>query len=407
MPDEISRSQAAWNHFADRLKAVGEKIVGPLGARSGRERADGFRYLASLVAGGYELEMEADRGHPVLARMFTPIRSFVGDGPDTLYHEAKLDESRSYEFTIQRGDDIFFSIVVYASDEDGVRFMSSFLIDKDIEFEDQDGVQVATIRIGPTRPDGAKNWLELNGAAPFVMTRQYFPERVVEVDHGKYRAARMDIRCLDDVPPPSRYREADLEAGLDRIVAFVESTVDAGLGVSAITTMSTIAYEESGASTPTRIGEDGKLVVDEERDDPYTPDEMFEMIDPKVVANNLPGPGIGYAGVSYKLADDEAIVVSGKDVPCRYWSCQVFDHYLRAGDYRHHPVALNNRQCVFDDDGSFRIYASKDDPGVRNWICTEGRRRGQVVFRTLLAEADLDPEMKVIKLIDIPEEDRV
>ena len=117
------------------------------------------------------------------------------------------------------------------------------------------------------------------------------------------------------------------------------------------------------------------------------------MIDPKVVANNLPGPGIGYAGVSYKLADDEVIVVSGKDVPCRYWSCQVFDHYLRAGDYRHHPVALNNRQTVYDDDGSFRIYCCKDNPGVKNWISTEGRRRGTVVLRTLLAEEDLDPEV--------------
>ena len=84
-----------------------------------------------------------------------------------------------------------------------------------------------------------------------------------------------------------------------------------------------------------------------------------------------------------------------------------FDHYLRAGDYRHHPVALNNRQTVFDDDGSFRIYCSKENPGVKNWICTEGHRRGQVVLRTLLAETDLDPEMRVIKLSEIPDEDRV
>ncbi|UCH29363.1 MAG: DUF1214 domain-containing protein, partial [Myxococcales bacterium] len=92
---------------------------------------------------------------------------------------------------------------------------------------------------------------------------------------------------------------------------------------------------------------------------------------------------------------------------CRYWSCQVFDHYLCAGDYRHYPVALNNRHTVYDDDGSFRIYACKDNPGVKNWISTEGRRRGQVVLRTLLAETDLDPEMKVIKLAEIPEKDRV
>lgn len=405
MTEEITQSQAAWNRFADRLKEIGEKIVGPLGARSARERADGYRYLASLIAAGYELEMEADRGHPVLARVFTPTRSFVGDGPDTLYHDAKLDESRSYELTIRRGDDIFFSVVVYASDEDGMRYMASFLIDKDIEWEDDQGTQVATIHLSKERPDGAKNWLELQASAPFIMTRQYFPERVIEVDKGKYTPALMDIRCTEEVPPPGQRREADVSAGLDRIIAFLEDTVDAGLGVSAITRLSTIAYDEH--DTPTRIGEDGMLVVDEERHDQYTADEAYDMVDPKVVANNLPGPGIGYAGVSYKLADDEAIVVSGKDVPCRYWSCQVFDHYLSAGDYRHYPVALNNRQTVYDDDGSFRIYACKDDPGVKNWISTEGRRRGQVVLRTLLAEEDLDPEMKVIKIADIPEQDRL
>ena len=407
MPDDITTSQAAWNRFADRLREIGDKIVGPLGARSARERADGFRYLASLVAGGYELEMEADRAHPVLTRMFTPIRSFVGDGPDTLYHEAKLDAALSYELRIERGEDIFFSAVVYASDDDDMRFMASFLIDKDIVFEDHDGVQVATIHISKDRPEGVDNWLELRGAQPFIMTRQYFPERVIEVDKGKYRKAVMDIRCLEEQPPPGPYEEADLGAGLDRILAFVDTTVDAGLGVSAITGTSTIAYEESDGATPTRIGEDGKLVADEERQRDYSPDELFEMIDPKVVANNLPGPGIGYAGVSYELADDEAIVVSGKHVPCRYWSCQVFDHYLCAGDYRHHPVSLNDRQTILDEDGSFRIYASKENPGVKNWICTEGRRRGQVVLRTLLAETDLDPEMSVIKIADIPANDRV
>jgi hypothetical protein len=402
----VTPSQAAWNRFADQLKEVGKKIVGPIGARTPRERAEGFRYLASLIAGGHELEMEADRAHPVLARVFTPIRSFVGDGPDTLYHDAKLDESLSYEFTIRRGDDIFFSIVVYASDDEGMRSMVSFLIDKDIAFEENSGDQVATIHIGAERPEGAKNWLKLEGDQPFIMTRQYFPECVIEVDEGKYRPAIMKIECVDDVPPPAQYALADLSAGLDRIVAFMHDTVDAGLGVSAIVGMSMIEYEGDAHSTPTRIGADGQLAV-EEGEHEYTPDEVFEMIDPKVVANNLPGPGIGYSGVSFKLADDEAILIEGKDVPCRYWSCQVFDNYLRAGDYRHYPVAINNRQTVYDDDGSFRLYACRDNPGVKNWVSTEGRRRGQVVLRTLLAETDLLPEMSVIKVADIPESDRV
>jgi hypothetical protein len=406
MPNELSPSQLAWNRFADELKEVGEKIVGPLGARSARERADGFRYLTSLVAGGYELEMAIDRQHPVMTRMFTPIRSFVADGPDTLYHEAKLDSEHNYVFTLERGDDIFFSIVVYASDDEDMRSMGDYLIDHDITFDD-DAKKCATIHIGPERPENAKNWLKLEGLEPFILTRQYFPESVIEVDAGKYEQAQMQIRCTDDVGAPPQYSEDDLAAGLERLIAFIHGTVDAGLGVSALTSTSIIAYDDDDHSTPTRIGEDGQQVIDEERHDTHSADELLDMIDPKIIANNLPGPGIGYSGVSYKLADDEVIVVSAKNVPCRYWSCQVFDHYLTAGDYRHHPVAINDRQVVYEDDGSFRIYASKENPGVKNWICTEGHRRGQVVVRTLLADSDLDPEMKVIKRSEIPEIDRL
>jgi len=239
------------------------------------------------------------------------------------------------------------------------------------------------------------------------MTRQYVPECVIEVDKGKYRAAIMNIECVDDVPPPTQYAVEDLSAGLGRLIAFMHDTVDAGLGVSAIVGMSNIEYDNDAHSTPTRIGADGQLAVEEEEHEEYTSDEVFDMIDPKLVANNLPGPGIGYSGVSFKIADDEAILIEGTDVPCRYWSCQIFDNYLQAGDYRHYPVAINNRQVVYDEGGSFRIYASRENPGVKNWVSTEGRRRGQVVLRTLLAETDLFPEMSVIKLADIPAHDLV
>lgn len=402
MSDEITESQAVFNQFTDQLKAIGDKIVGPTGAKGPRERAEGFRYLVALMAAAQELEMEVDRKHPRLTRMFTPMRSFIADGTDTLYHEAKLEESQSYELTVTRGDDLFLSIVVYASDEEGMREMVSSLIDQDIAFDAQEGNQIATIHISSKRPKGAKNWLELKGRQPLVLTRQYFPESVIKVDDGQYRQATMSIRCLDDVLAPDTYGPDDLASGLNRIVAFMHDTVDAALGISAFVALNMIEYDQDVVS-PTRIGADGNLILDEELHDEYTPDELVDMVDPKVVANNLPGPGISYVGASFKLADDEAILIEGKDVQCRYWSCQLFNHFLQSGDYRYHKVSLNNRQVSFDDDGSFRIYASHENPGVENWLDTEGHRRGQIVLRTLLAETDMDPSLSVIKIAEIPE----
>lgn len=394
-------SQSIWEGFLDGLREVGDKVVGITGAKGQRERAEGFRYLMGLLAAGQELEMEVDRTHPRLTRMFTPMRSFIADGVDTLYHEAKLDAAHSYVCTVERGDDLFFSIVVYASDEDGMREMVSFLIDEDLRFEGT----TATVHISKERPAGAHNWLELEGHAPFVLTRQYFPESVMAVDDGRYREAKMTIHNRNAASPPTVYGPDDLSVGLDRVLAFLHDTVDAALGISAYVALNMIEYEGEG-SKPTRIDAHGKLIIDEERHDEHSADEIVDMIDPKVVANNLPGPGIGYVGASYKLADDEAICVTGNNIPCRYWSCQLLNHFLQSGDYRHHVVSLNDRQIDYDEDGSFRIYASRSDPGVRNWLDTQGRRRGQVVLRTLLAEQDMDPELSVIKISEIPERDR-
>jgi len=61
--DELSRSQAAWNAFADHLKQVGEKITGPTGARNARERAEGYRYLLRLISAGHSAAQVQGRRH--------------------------------------------------------------------------------------------------------------------------------------------------------------------------------------------------------------------------------------------------------------------------------------------------------------------------------------------------------
>jgi hypothetical protein len=400
-----SPSQAAWENFTEELKKLGDKLMGPTGARGARERAEGFRYLIRLIGAAQELEFETDRQRPSLHRMFTPTRKFIAEGTDTLYHEAKLDPERSYGMTVRRGDDLFFSVVVYAEDEDGDKLIVDDLNDEGIVFDEQDGARIAKIQLSAKRPDGAKNWLKLEGRRPFVLTRQYFPEFVTEVDAGKYRPAIMTIENLDEHTAPPEHDEEQFARGVDRMVAFMNETLDSALGISAFVGLNTIEYERTDTS-PTRIGSDGNLVLDDGSHEEYSPDELAEMVDPRVVANNLPGPGIGYVGAQFKLAEDEAILIEGKDVPCRYWSAQVLTKFLESGDYRHHRVAINNRQVEVDDDGAFRIYASETDPGVRNWMSTQGYRRGQIVLRTLLAEEDMNAELSVVKIAEIPERDR-
>ncbi len=395
-----STSQAAWNEFADELKRIGEKITGPTGARTARERAEGYRYLLRLISAAHELEFDVDRRHPHLARMMTPVRKFKGDGTDTLYHEAKLDERLDYVFEIQRGDDLFFSAVVYAFDENDAYVIVDKLIDDEITWEERDGRPFARIHVGRERPEGAANWLRLEAARPILFTRQYFPEFVHATDEGRYATAQMNLRCLSEVGTPEHYGEEDLAAGLRRVVDFIEDAADVSIGLSIFAGLNLIAYDTTRDGRKVDVTQitEGKMHLDDERHDDYTPQELAAMVDPKLVANNLPGPGIQYLGAWYRLAPDEAIKITGKDVPCRYWSCQILTRYLESGDFRHHRVGINNRQVKLADDGSFTIYASAENPGLDNWISTQGYETGHILIRTLLADPLMEARFSVVKL---------
>ncbi|HEB88817.1 MAG TPA: DUF1214 domain-containing protein [Deltaproteobacteria bacterium] len=408
----LSRSQAAWNKFADSLKEIGEKITAPTGARGGRERAEGYRYLLRLISAAQDLEMEADRRHPELRRMMTPIRKFKGDGTDTLYREAKLDENLVYRMTVRRGDDLFFSSTVYAYDENDAYYIVDHLIDDDIEWDNVFGERIAEITLSEKRPDDVRNWIELKGQRPILFTREYFDEFVHGVDEGRLRPAAMQIECLSETPALEPYDEEALEAGLERVTDFIADATDVSLGLSIFIGLNRIEYEGRGdGGTSERKGsmtriEEGELILDEDSSEEYTPEELAAMIDPKLIKNNLPGPGIQYIGSSFKLAPDEAIVVEGKDVPCRYWNLQILTRYLESGDFRHYKVGISNRQVVKDPDGGFRIYAAAEDPGTTNWISTQGYAHGQILIRTLLADPLMEATFKVIKTADIPEADK-
>ena len=57
-------------------------------------------------------------------------------------------------------------------------------------------------------------------------------------------------------------------------------------------------------------------------------------------------------------------------------------------EYRHRQSSLNQMQLTLEPDGSFRIVVAHSDPGVPNWLDTEGHVEGSIFWRFLLPETD-------------------
>ena len=65
-------------------------------------------------------------------------------------------------------------------------------------------------------------------------------------------------------------------------------------------------------------------------------------------------------------------------------------------------VSLNRAQTTVDDDGTFTVVVAHRDPGVPNWLDTEGRPFGLVFWRFFLPEGPIDvPQARVVPVAEV------
>jgi len=74
-------------------------------------------------------------------------------------------------------------------------------------------------------------------------------------------------------------------------------------------------------------------------------------------------------------------------------------------DYRNLTSAVNGSQLKLEEDGTYRIVISARDPGVPNWLDTDGHPEGSIFWRFLLPESDPPkPECVVMRIGDVVSE---
>lgn len=78
----------------------------------------------------------------------------------------------------------------------------------------------------------------------------------------------------------------------------------------------------------------------------------------------------------FKIADDEALIFTTNLGDAKYFILPVYNQWFITTDYINKTQTLNNIQSVPNADKTYTYVISKKDPGVYNWIDTDGLNRG-------------------------------
>lgn len=364
------KSRAAFDDLLATLRQAADEWVVPGPAMSDDDVAEGFRVLTHILQSALYSHQEFDPDRPVFHRIVSPTRSFTGDNADAVYFETPVAPGREYLVRGNLAGAVYTSFTMEAGAGEGAypTHLSGVLNDQQID-ADADGSY--EIRLGGEPAE--RNWLDIGPTGGRITTRHYF-NWPVSAAASQTLHIPLSIEVIDPPPPPSRWDDERVAAALHRVTAHVR----------------------------------GKT-VDQPPRDPTVPPAAFVSI----VPNQFPKPvtpgdmalaaaDAAYSMAPYLLGPDEALVITGRWPRCRFANVCLWTRWTQMYDYVNRQVSRNMANTTLEPDGSFRLVLAHEDPGLPNWIDTEGRPLGSVFFRFFLPEEEVEtPVGEVVKLADL------
>ena len=111
---------------------------------------------------------------------------------------------------------------------------------------------------------------------------------------------------------------------------------------------------------------------------------------------------IRHGGGRFDLAPDEALIIEFDPPQARYWSYQWYtDGWFESPDFANRVTSLNGAQAHTDSDGKVRIVVAHRDPGVQNWLDTEGRHQASINYRYVWTQDEPMPSTRVVPFAEI------
>lgn len=295
------------------------------------------------------------------------------DNPDNTYRIAILDSDASYEIHARRAGipPVNFSFQLYADN----RFSTVLPGDPpsgntqmDVPLADlfDSGTECAadgsfTITLSPEPANGRANHIQTTPGDPLLFIRETLTDWSTQTPHW------MEIRRVGQGAARSVQSDAELAA---HAVTRLKSEVPFWLKFNRIV----VAARPPNALPPPRAR----------------------------------GTGWGFSAIgNLNFASDEALLLTIHPQGARYTGLAVFNPWCITREHIHRSGSLNIDQAHPNPDGSYTYVIAARDPGIANWLDTDGLERGGIIVRWQAfprqppTNDGLVREVKLVKLADL------
>jgi hypothetical protein len=368
-------SHHAYVALLDTLREAAEKtLTGELGVLDEIDLVEGLRNHLHLLSCAIDFYLEGDPERPEFVKIVSPTRRIMGDNPDALYHFARVRGDRSYRIRGVKTDECYISFTVHGRAADGRLGAAAEPVLADVNDRGLDLGPDGSFEIVLSPDEHEGNWIPLPESAASVIVRHYY-EGTDSPAADTGRRVRLSIETLEAPPRRPPLDDASVAERLRDVAAFVRGgTLD--------------KVQLAGASPP--------FVS-------RTPNELGEPMVFRMSESDTWGAvDIAYSMGPFELDEGEALVIEGRFPPCAFANVVLWNQHLQALEFRDRRISLNRAQTRLEEDGSFRIVVAREDPGVPNWLDTEGHRTGTIFWRFLLPEEKPErPSCRVVPLVEL------
>jgi hypothetical protein len=339
------------------------------GLRGPMDQAEARRLVMFHLHHAIEVYFEPSAERPAWKRFVTPEKKLLGDNPDAIYFATPVSAELSYRIrgNVARATYTSFTVEVGGAGGGNPTGLGATLNDTEFKRARNGDYEI----IASARKPERGNWLRLDPGASSLSTRHYY-ETKHSIAADQLHHIPLAIDRMDSSAPPPPPSDASVAAGIRRVASFLRTTVS------------------PARRDPTQLP-------------PWVSVVPNEFPQPKKDDSNMK---VGFAAkdnvysmAPFVLAPDEALVIRGRFPKCRFANVVLWNRHTHTFDYRYRRTSLNRAQTTLERDGSFKIVLAASDPGVPNWLDTEGRPSGSVFWRFQLPEGEIAPlEAKVVKV---------